>query len=364
MSDKISFTIDEDLLEGIGSILPGEKSPISLFRGKGRQVTGDMISRIRSAGFTDTSGKVKAEYQHALDTMAHTRSFARLKFSAGEKIFEFIVYFPTDMSKPVSVIHNDSQLVVHDPMELERAFTLMDQYIGHSILASTTFNGEFAQAEALALFALMDLERSALLHGLADGSDPENSGFDLAPIMDRVKNPKKNFQSLEFVLQSRIILSTPPTREQIENGLETLAGKGMVFLHGTSYRLSDSLFALISRFLIMDSFVVVETGKLDQNNTMWGGTFLSLQAGVNDLLYLEGHSEEVILKSITAAELMDLIGKCLSDPSLIAIPAQVPATTPVQQPAAGLHEKKYCLSCGATIQPGKKFCPQCGVKIS
>ena len=185
MSEKTSFTIDEDLLEAVGSLLPGEKSPLSLFRGSGHQLTSGITSRIRSSGIIDASGKVRTDYLHALDTLAHTRSFARLKFSAGEKIFEFIVYFPTDTSKPVSLTHNGSQLVVQDPSGIDQAFALMDQYIGHSVLSSTTFNGEFSHAEALALFALVDLERSILLRGLAEGSDPRNAGFDLDSIADK-----------------------------------------------------------------------------------------------------------------------------------------------------------------------------------
>ncbi len=87
MSDKTTFTIEEDLFEAIGSILPGEKSPLSLFRSTGLQVTGDMISRIRTAGITDASGKIQPEYQHALDTLAHTRSFSRLKFRCRREDF-------------------------------------------------------------------------------------------------------------------------------------------------------------------------------------------------------------------------------------------------------------------------------------
>ncbi len=81
----------------------------------------------------------------------------------------------------------------------------------------------------------MDLERKSLLHGLADSADPHNAIFNLATIMDQVKNPKNNFQSLEFVLQSRIILNGPPAQEQIESGLKSLDGKGMVRQQGIRY---------------------------------------------------------------------------------------------------------------------------------
>jgi hypothetical protein len=362
MHEKTSFTIEEDLLEALGSMQPGEKSPLSLIYGTGRQIPGDMTARVRAAGITDPSGKIKKEYQHAVNTLAQTRSFARLKFSAGENVLEFIVYFPTDASGPVSVLHTGNKLVVEDPPAIDQAFALLDQYIGRSILSSTTFNGELTRAEALALFALMDLERSTLLHGLADGADPRNTAFDLPAIMNRVNNPKNNFQSLEFVIQSRIILEDSHSPEQIERGLTGLAGKGIVLRQGTSYSLSEALYAITSRFLIIDSFVVAETGRLDQANTMWGGTFLSLQAGVNDVLYLEGHDQEVIVKCIAAAELLDLVRKVLSDPEIITIPVQAPAASPSPK-SSGTSVKKFCPQCGIPISDGKKFCNNCGAKI-
>lgn len=364
MSNKIRFIIDEDLLEAVGTVIPGEKSPISLFRGSGQPVTGEMMSRIRSAGIIDESGKLRGEYQHAAETLAHTRCFSRLKFSGGEKIFEFIVYFPADNSDPVSIIHNKNQLIVQEPAAFEEAFSLIDQNTGHSVLASCTFNGEFSQHEALALFALLDLERSTLLSSLAQESEPRNAAFDLDAVMNKITNRKEHFQSLEYILQSRIILSSLPKPKDLESAFNTLVKKGFVVRQGEKIGLSDALYAVAGRLLIIDNYVVIESGRLDESGTMWGGSFISLQAGVNDLLYIEGHAEEIIVKYITGFELMDLVGKFLSDPTLITTPEQVPPATSDQQPAANIHEKKFCRSCGTAIQPGKKFCPQCGAKIS
>jgi hypothetical protein len=358
---KTTFTIEEDLLEAAGTLLPGEKSPLSLLKKTGGQIPGSARERLHAAGILDASGTVRQEYRHAFDTLAQARSFARLKFSAGEKIFEYMVYFPADASDPVSLLHNDNRLVAEEPPGTDQAFVLMDQYIGHSLLASATFNGEFTQPEALALFALMDLERRVLLHGLADGTDPRNAVFDLAAIMEQVNDPKKNFQSLEFVLQSRIILAGQPSRDSVVTGLKRLAEKKMVLEQGSGFSLSNELYEITSRFLIMDSFVVLESLRLDSSNTMWGGSFLSLQAGVNDILYLEGHAEEVILKCITAAELMDLVNMVLSDPAFVPIPA-LPATA--QPPSSAATRRRHCTQCGAEIADGKKFCNKCGAKVS
>lgn len=361
MTEKTTFTIDEDLLGAAGTILPGDKSPLSLLQGTESPVPGHAAARLRAAGITDASGTIRQEYRHAFDTLAQARGFARLKFSAGEKVFEFLVYFPADASVPVSLLHNGNRLVVEDPAGINQAFMLMDQHIGHSLLSSTTFNGEFTREEVLALFALMDLERKTLIHGIADNAEPQNVVFDLATIMEQVRNPYRNFQSLEFVVQSRIILDGQLTQDRIERGLAGLAGKGLLSQTGSGFLLNDGLYQVASRFLIMDSFMILESCRLDQDNTMWGGSFISLQAGVNDILYLEGHAEEIIVRCITAGELMEFVNNILSDASFIPIPSQSPVQPDAASPLPASH--RHCTQCGAEIPPGKKFCGKCGFKI-
>ena len=358
MSDKIRFTIDEDLTEAVGTLVSAEKSPISLLRGSGKPVNDGMLTRLRSLGITDATGKLLGEYQHAAETLAQTRQFSRLKFSGGEKIFEFIVYFPSDNSVPVSVVHNGNQLIVQEPAAFEEAFSLVEQNTGHSILSSCTFDGKFSPEEAEALFALLDLERSTLLSRLAEEQEPQNTTFSPAAVVKKITGRKEHFQSLEYVIQSRMPPTPPPDQHAVASVLEALAGKGLVVHQGRQYHLSDALYALAGRFLIIDNFVVIESGRLDEAGTLWGGSAIVLQAGVNDLLYIEVHGEEVIVKCITGFELMDLAGKFMSDPTLVTIPVSAaPATS------AGAAGTKTCPKCGAPVKEGKKFCTNCGARI-
>jgi hypothetical protein len=182
--------------------------------------------------------------------------------------------------------------------------------------------------------------------------------------MNKITNRKEHFQSLEYILQSRIILSSLPKPKDLESAFNTLVKEGFVVRQGEKIGLSDALYAVAGRLLIIDNYVVIESGSLDESGTMWGGSFISLQAGVNDLLYIEGHAEEIIVKYITGFELMDLIGKFLSDPMLMSTPEQVPPAAPFKQTAADIHERNFCPSCGTAIKPGKKFCSQCGTKVN
>ncbi len=206
MSSKISLAIDEDLLDALGQIVPGQKSPLSLLYVKGdAKAAPEKISRLQSSSIIDTAGNVKQEYRTVLDALAKARNVATLKYTAGSRLFEFIVAFPESKSSPaISVLHDNNQLIIEAPAAVEEAFTLIDQNIGHSKLASSSFSGKLSKEEAMAVFALMDLERAANLRAIADGNPVKSKAFELSAIAGKVMNRKETLQSLEFVLQSRL----------------------------------------------------------------------------------------------------------------------------------------------------------------
>ena len=61
---------------------------------------------------------------------------------------------------------------------------------------------------------------------------------------------------------------------------------------------------------------------------------------------------------------MDLIGKFLSDPTLLTVPAPGPSPSSVPQSTTGAPVRKFCPQCGAPLTEGKKFCNTCGAKVS
>ena len=57
---------------------------------------------------------------------------------------------------------------------------------------------------------------------------------------------------------------------------------------------------------------------------------------------------------ISAKDLLDLIGR---------VESQRARQQEILSPGASLPQHSHCTQCGTKIQPGKKFCPQCGAKL-
>ena len=364
MSSKISLTIDEDLLDALGQVVPGEKSPLSLLDVKRAKVGADKMSRLQSAGLIDATGKIKQEYRQVLDTLAKARNVATLRYTAGSRLLEFIVTFAETKNSPsISVFHNNNQLIIEAPAAVEDAFTLIDQNVGHSKVASNNLSQKFSKQEAIALFALMDLERAANLRAIADETALKTLAYDLSAIVDKVVNRKETFQSLEFVLQSGMDLPTPSTPAQVEAGLKMLVDKKLVNRETNKYRLSQELSLVAGRLPIIDNYVTVEAGRFDQNNKLIYANFTALQAGVNDILYFENQGEQIIVRSVSGMQLVGLIAKFLNEPDAIKLPQTTNA--PVKTPQnAKTDNKNFCENCGTQTKPNAKFCPSCGTKLS
>jgi hypothetical protein len=365
MSSKISLAIDEDLLDALGQAVPGQKSPLSLLNVKGTgKVAAEKMARLQSAGIIDAVGNVKQDYRQVLDALAKARNVSTLKYTAGSRLFEFIVSFPESKSSPsISVFHDGNQLIIEAPASVEKAFTLIDQNVGHSKLASSSFSGILSTEEAMAVFALMDLERAANLRAIAGGTALKSGAFELSAIIGKVINRKDSFQSLEFVLQSRLDLAAPPTSAQIESGLKSLVDKKLVVQEGSKYHLSKELSHFAGRLPIIDNYVTIESGRLDPNDKLIFASFTALQAGVNDILYLENRDQEVVVRSVSGMQLVGLIAKFLNEPDAIKLPNAANKTSQPTQ-ATSANPKKYCKECGTALEPSSKFCPNCGNKIS
>lgn len=365
MSSKTSLAIDEDLLDALGQAVPGQKSPLSILDVKATgKVAAEKTARLQSAGIIDAAGNVKPQYLQVLDALAKARNVATLKYTAGSRLFEFIVSFPDSKSSPaISVLHDSNQLIIEAPAAVEEAFTLIDQNIGHSKLASSNFSSKLSVEEAMALFALMDLERAANLRAIADGAALKSKAYDLSAIMGKVVNRKETFQSLEFVLQSGLELAAPPTSAQVESGLKSLVDKKLVTQEGSKFRLSEELSHLAGRLPIIDNYVSLESGRLDPNDKLIYANFTALQAGVNDILYLENHDQEVVVRSISGMQLVGLIAKFLNEPDAIKLPTPT-KTAPQPTQTAPVNRKRYCRECGKELEPNSKFCQNCGNKTS
>ena len=124
------------------------------------------MGRLQSAGILDAAGNVKQQYRQVLDALAKARNVATLKYTIREsRLFEFIVTFPESKSTPaISILHDNNKLIIEAPASVEEAFTLIDQNVGHSKLASNGFSGKLSVEEALVVFALIDIERAENLH--------------------------------------------------------------------------------------------------------------------------------------------------------------------------------------------------------
>ncbi len=101
MSTKTSLTINEDLLDALAQAVPAQKSQLSILNVKASKVAPEKMARLQSAGIIDAAGTIKQQYRQLLEALAKVRNVATLKYTAGSRLFEFIVNFPDSKNSAV-----------------------------------------------------------------------------------------------------------------------------------------------------------------------------------------------------------------------------------------------------------------------
>jgi hypothetical protein len=257
---------------------------------------------------------------------------------------------------PVSLTHRGKSIVIDDPAITSDIFSLIDQNTGHSGLLGVPFSARFSREEAVTLCVLLDLERTGQLMALAQETAPENMGFELDQITARAMKKRETFQSLAFVYRSLLGIDAGAASGLVKEGLSRLVVKGTILKEGTKYCPAETLWLLSGRFPVIDSILTIEAMTIGDDKKVTAGRFISLQAGVNDLLYFESDGNEVAIRSITGLTLLELVSRFLSKPPLAAL------ETGADRGVSGTSISS-CPQCGSRIKPGQKFCNYCGSKI-
>jgi hypothetical protein len=356
------FTINAELLGALGSLWQGKPTTVSPFRyGDGKAPGKEEKNLLTAGGVCDANGQPVPGIRPALDVLGNARSFTRMYISGGLNAYEYIVYFSDD-NKSASLINVHGDVQINYPSIGDLFVTMATQAIGSTMYRNSTLEVNLTPDEALVFSALLDLQRQEFLHSLAG---PEESRIvvslpsDIGTILSR---KGKDYQWLNNVIRDIAGPADIPIQGQITAALESITGKGLAAKDKSAYKLSDTALLLARRMLVLDTSVVLTSGHLGPDGIVSIAGFTCIQAGVHDLLYIDEHAGSVAVQTISSAAVLDLIREFMTDP--LALKQLDKYVHPVPQSPADIKGGNTCPQCGAKLTAGKKFCSNCGAKVS
>ena len=348
------YTIPAKLLGTLGTLWGGKPTAISPFRyGESAEIRAEAQAALIAAGICDNDGRIVPGIRPALDILGTAEAFTRMYLSGGPNPQEFLVYFGQD-GNSVSMINVRGDFRIIYPSRPDLFADMAVQTIGSTLFRNAPFDASVSYDEALVFCALIDLQRKALLHSVADSSEVKIAKATAGEISTALNGKDTDYQWLGIIMMSLLEQKAQPSPDRIGAALASLEGKGLVGKTGTSWHLSDAGVLLARRMLIIDTSLVLTAGFEEKSGNVSIAGFTCVQAGVHDLLLIDAGETSVDIQSVSSAGVIEYVQKFFADASIhrnLAAPeAKAPKTL------------KFCPQCGASLKEELKFCSNCGYK--
>lgn len=366
--EEFRCLIPEDLLNGLGTLMPGERSHISPLNTEDNQVYNSaQISILESLGIVDKIGNPTDPVRIILQVLEKTRAFAKIHLNSGDKSFQYVNYFSQGEEPSVAMIPLQEGVELIYPANVSEVLQKLKEYTGESFLRSCNFRVEVSLKEGLVFCALLDLRRKAILHSFINSLELAVQAYDTAQIASAIADLPDTPQWLTPIVKILGELETKVSTMEVQEALLSLKQKGLISQNNHLFTLGDAGAQVADRLLIFDNFINLSAGREDENGLVSLISFTCLQAGVNDLLYLEVYDDQLLLDFISASMLYGHLHHFLTNANALRdMPRQpsVSQTNPVNgvvsSPQKSDSNSKMCQVCNKPLRDGDKFCTHCG----
>ncbi|MEI6842041.1 MAG: zinc ribbon domain-containing protein [Methanomicrobiales archaeon] len=364
MTSQIQFTIKPELLGTLGTIAGSPVSSISPFNyAKGTTSSPDGIAQLTGLGICDSQGKLLADKQRAIYTLAQADAFTRIFLTTPQGVTEYISYFAPDGM--VAGVTNDSGMqLVSFPAPNDAMLERIRQTIGFSIYRNGSFEAHLTRAETLVFSAMIDLQRKEMLRKFSDGTKAARLVYTPPAISAMLEIPPGNFQWLSSAFIDLFSRELVPKPDVIASILATLATKGLVIRDENGYNLSDDGILLSRGHLMPTMYLTMTSGKATTSGTTNVAGFSCIISGIHDLLYIDYNGDDIELRSVASIEINEYVSAFLKDTTIIAKLDSLSQVATAIAKEVPEKSQKYCTKCGVPLPSFARFCRKCGNQVS
>lgn len=361
MENKITFTIDPNVLGGIGALLPEAKSSLSPLKyGGERSLNPSEKQALMKTGLLDARGQVTHNFKPTLGFLAQAKAYARVRLTTWDERLEQLHYFGAEEDRIVSITSHAEGILIQDPAPVREMMAVLRQNIGASLIASCILEAELPVDEALVLAALIDRHRKRILSAFIEGSKFEVGEYQpddvLAELRDGIHSPDWLAAAIQTISGREGALS----EGEIAQALNNLTRAGLLAMKGESYLLGEGALSVGKGLLVVDHILTLEAGELLDNEQIVTSELICMQSGRHSLLLLEYHAGVFHMRGISPLILLTLLEHFLLGSEILKNLGRRIAETQMEQAAKRGH---YCTHCGQPVDADSKFCGECGAKV-
>ena len=319
MEKSLVFVIQPKHLPSLGDLVSEEKNPLSPFNGVPAEGPPEAITPgdLKRLGLVNEAGKALPKALRTLTALAAPTAYTRVHMTESIDLFEQVIFHPADGGAPVSVTTTREGLRFEDPAKVDEVHMGLRQYLGESMVRSFDFAADLSKERAVILAAFVDTIRKRVLQSHATDTelvqDPLNTDQVIGVIRNIAVNPQWLTVLLRGMAQDALKLDASAAAALFED----LCRQGHLEKSGTGYYPSEPVQRMAGRLLVLDKILHVEAGRVTPNGKVVYVGFACLQAGVNDILYLERQGDNVRFEGQSSAAILEMAGHFLREPDAL-----------------------------------------------
>ena len=376
-----SFMLQPETLASFRQLVDYTISKCSLFQyGESAGLNEEQIQGLIRQNILDANGQICDDKAHAIKTIGTADRFTRIRFAGSGTVFEYINYYSRITEAYASVTNKKDGFLVEQPVNPDEMIEGIQQLMGQSVLKSFEFETQLPELEAYVLMGIIDLNRQQRIEVLLNSSESELLRFGPEGVLIWTQNVPNDAQWFSSLLKDQLNAEYTLTLSQFQTIFDTLETKGLIEKQGTDYLLANQSIGFSNQFLFTENLISVSMGQEEGEDVFRSG-FMVVQAGVNDLLFIDSRDGEVQLEVLSSARLMEYLNQFVKEIGEISIKPEEPtyvlnlekeipeSTSDLEEqletkggvlPSVAMGASLFCIECGTKLSADQKFCHQCG----
>lgn len=327
---SVELDLDAEMFLALGAFAGGPQSVVSPWHGADTVVSEAVRARLAKVGAVDASG-ARPQLRPTLAAMAAATGTTTLRFIGTGVLVEYLTWGTRDHS-PVGLagIASTGRLRLEDPAATETVIGAVADLIGRSGRRGLELSLDLPINDTLVLAAIIDLQRCAILGGLATGQPACDEAADLSKLYGALSKPPSYGYSFVDAIQRTCRVQPDRAAAESSESLARLAQQGLVEANSSAVRLAGVCAEVPDHFPAITSVVELTNGSDTGAADVARLGFTCLQAGVTDLLTVEWVESGIHIETVSADTVVGYIEYFVRQPDS-ARPAVTTPPSEVEQ---------------------------------
>jgi hypothetical protein len=309
----IDLELDPDLFQALGGLVATPTALTSPWHGRDVTLGDDQRSTLARLGLIDTDGALSVELEPTLVALARSTGSSVVAASSAAATLHHVSYAGLRREPVGLTAMSQGDVRLQDPAPTKHLVDVVERFCGRSDVRGVDISIELRLDDAFVLAAIVDAQRRRHLSTEASEGEPITTS-EVEAELDR-RGPEM-FWLVNLV--SRVGDSEPAQVANPSGAIERLAGSGLILATADAVALSDASAGLATRFLDLESIVILENYQVDRGapDTIARVVLCCLQASRSDLLTIERVGDLVVFETVSSETLLGYVERLIGSPDL------------------------------------------------